>query len=474
MLLAVTNFLCQDVAVVPFLWILPLSLYLVSLIVCFDRDQWYLPRWFALGAIVAILFVCDVAYLDYLQRTSDQPERSFLVDLMRYDVKVVISVYLALFFMICMVCHGEVVRRRPKSEKLTDFYLSVSLGGALGGVVVGIVCPMCLPLALEFNVGLVLSFMLCLWVFWRDGHTKWFSKFSKTLQRLAVGMGIPLVLAVACAQWLTLSRSVGTLPYRNFYGVLTVREFFPHEPETHGLALYHGATLHGYQYVEESKKRQPTTYYTPESGVGRALLAAGQDGPLHVGVVGLGVGTLSSYGKKEDRFRFYEINPLVIELAQKSFSFLSESEAQIEIVSGDARLSMEREEPQNFDLLVLDAFSSDAIPVHLLTQEAMTLYLKHLKKEGVIAVHVSNRYLNLAPVVVGLADATHLQPAIINQMKAEFLHLSPSEWILLTHNHEFLERKGIDEIKKILKPKGNEPLWTDQYNNLFSILRRPG
>ncbi len=485
MLLSVTNHLCQDVAVVPFLWIVPLALYLLSLIICFDRDWWYSRRWFSLSAMIAILVACDLAFLAFLDSMRETSGSGQLWRILRYDVRVVIGVYLTLFFLICMVCHGEVVRRRPRAERLTEFYLTVAAGGALGGIIIAVVCPLVFTSFVELKVGLLASFIVCLSVFLTDlnqrglsspkpvNPKKTTSKPENTLPKVLVGgISILMVAAVAGAQWVSLDQGGAKITARNFYGSLKVREWFDGDPEHYGQAMYHGAILHGYQYLNADKERQPTTYYSEKSGVGRAMSALRTSQPLRVGVVGLGAGTLAAYSQAGDTFRFYEINPLVIALARSPFTFLSHSPANIDVISGDARISLEREESQQFDILVLDAFSGDSIPVHLLTREAMEVYLRHLKPDGLIAIHVSNRYVDLFPVVDRLAAANQLNQLAMSQDEYANLELTPSEWILLAPAQKTLDRAGLRNFGREPTSQPNFPLWTDEYNNLFQLLRQ--
>ncbi len=474
MLLAVTNYLCQDIAVVPFLWIVPLSLYLLSLVLCFDRDQWYASRWFALVAMMVILVACDIQFMTFLHPTREPGKSAGIWDYFRDNLRVIIGVYLALFFLLCVVCHGEVVRRRPDASRLTVFYLTISAGGALGGFVVAILFPAWTSSFVELKIGVLLGFIVCMRAFWVDANRHWFSKYGLPTRRLVRALSLFLVLVVASAQWISMTKGGALVQARNFYGVLTVRTWFVEDPERHGQALYHGAILHGYQYLHEKKRRTPTSYYTEKSGVGRAIVGARPKGPLHVGVVGLGVGTLAAYGQPGDRFRFYEINPLVIEIAKETFSFLRESPAQIEVVPGDARLSLERESPQAFDVIALDAFSGDSIPVHLLTREAIALYLQHLQPDGVIAVHISNRYVNLAPVIGRLAQAFELEQRLVVREEIDTVGLSSSDWMLMARSRSVLDRPTTSGFEPLPMVGPTFPIWTDQYNNLFQVLRRHG
>ena len=479
LLLAVTNHVCQDVAVVPFLWIAPLSLYLLSFIICFDREAWYVRRWFALGAMLGILAASYIAQWGLVEAFLRERNWQWPWANPKANMRLVICVHLTLFFLLCMVCHGETVRRKPVASRLTSFYLTVAAGGALGGVLVAVVCPWLWSSSLELNVGLVLGFALSLGVFLVDAYPRWLARTSLLLKSVGAVLGLVVLGVVVSGQWLAWDREGGLVRVRNFYGVLTVRERFPNDPQRRGLALHHGATQHGYQFLAKEKRRLPTNYFGERSGVGRALRCAQRQGPLRVGVIGLGAGTLAAYGRPGDVFRFYEINPLVIQLAQEQFTFLRDSQAKIEVVPGDARLTLEREEIQEpqalFDVLVLDAFSGDSIPVHLLTREAVALYLRRLKQPaGVIAIHISNRYLNLVPVVTKIAALDELEVAMITNDELDELIMLPSEWMLLTRNRQFLRQEGLREVARVPRLTESFPVWTDQYNNLFQVLRRPG
>ena len=484
MLLCITNHLCQDVAVIPFLWIVPLALYLVSLIICFDRDWWYARRWISLGAMVMILIASDLTYMTFLDSLKATPSKDPLWRFLRYDIRVTIGVYLSLFFLVCMVCHGEVVRRRPVSAKLTEFYLSVSAGGALGGFIVAVICPMVFKSFLELQIGLITSFIVAMTVFLYDLNQRGLSLAKPAAQKkktptksesvvpVAIISIVSLlaVFAVFSAQMVSLDFD-SKLKSRNFYGTLKVREWYEGDPNHFGRAMYHGAILHGYQFMTAEKENLPTTYYSESSGIGRTIMAKRNATPLKIGVVGLGVGTIAAYGQTGDTFRFYEINPHVIDLARQPFTFLGKSPANIEVVSGDARLSLEREESQHFDVLALDAFSGDSIPVHLLTREAMDIYLRHMKPDGIIAIHVSNRYVNLGPVVDRLAAINGLHQLLVAQTEAMYLELSASEWILLASDPQSFQRPELQATGKRPKSWPGFSAWTDDYNNLFELLQ---
>jgi SAM-dependent methyltransferase len=254
---------------------------------------------------------------------------------------------------------------------------------------------------------------------------------------------------------------------RNFYGTLRVRDTGSGEDAVR--RLMHGVIMHGEQYLSGRRRTEPTTYYGPRSGVGLAIRGLASR-PLRVAVIGLGTGTLATYGRPGDVYRFYEINPAVIEVAQKDFSYLSDSKAKVETVLGDARLAMEREAPQGYDVIAIDAFSSDSIPVHLMTREAMAAYLKHLKPDGVIAFHVTNRFLRLAPVVQQLAEERKLPTALVVD-DAEETDFSRTDWVLVTRNAPLLASPAIAKAASTIEAIPGLAIWTDDYNNLFRILK---
>jgi len=286
-----------------------------------------------------------------------------------------------------------------------------------------------------------------------------------------VGVG-----AIFVMQWEERSSVQVLRATRNFYGTLKVFDYYPDDPEDHYHLLLHGATTHGIQFVKPEKSVMPTTYYADSSGVGRAINSL-PDEPRRLGLVGLGTGTLAVYGRKDDYLRIYEINPAVERLARTQFKYLEYCQAKVDVVMGDARLTMEREiaqkNPQRFDLLALDAFSSDAIPVHLLTKEAFEIYLQQLKPDGVLAVHISNRYLDLQPVVEKLADAFKLNVVTISDDNEPEWWIYATTWMLVTRNKELLQSDRIKDVAEMPDPgRKNLPLWTDDYASLFSIMKQ--
>lgn len=479
LLLAITNKICQDIAVIPFLWVMPLSLYLLSFIISFDSPRWYRRRiwWPALAVVLAAdLWLMLGASLTLPDAPVLRPVRWLLAQAGAMTLFKTIALYLVTLFVGCMVCHGELYRLRPPPAQLTRYYLSIAVGGALGGVFVAVVAPMLFSGYFELEVGLGVLAALVATVLYVDGRSPlragrrpWaWAGVTLALAALASGLSYH---AVASTRWaLEVSRT--------FYGVLKVEECYAEDPEQHLLRLMHGTTTHGLQYMAPHKRNRPASYYTPTSGIGRAMRALSHVPGLHIGVVGLGTGTMAAWGKTGDRFRFYEINPKVVDLARRRFSYLAESAAAIELALGDARLSLEREPPQQFDLLVLDAFSGDAIPVHLLTREAFAIYLRHLKPEGLLAVHISNHFLNLEPIVRRLADHFGLQAVAVHDDERQWfdddeegIAAYATDWVLLSRQAHGLEAP---EIKQAAVPLANPdpriPLWSDEQTDLFRIL----
>ncbi len=441
LLLAVTNHITQNIAGIPFLWILPLTLYLLSFVLCFESDRWYRRALF-----LPLLLATFAAAAYGLNQSA-----------VSLNIKLAIPLYCAALFIGCMVLHGELSSLRPSTKYLTRFYLAVSLGGALGGILVGLVAPRVLPSFYELGVGFVVTGLLVA-----------VQVRQRRLLLLAAIMGSVGFATMLVMQVRNDLRSTRLLE-RNFYGRLLVREL--HAPNGVTVRrLLHGAILHGEEYLNGSFRGQPTTYYGASSGVGRALAASAGKAGRVVGIVGLGTGTLAAYGQKGDHFRFYDIDPAVIRVAQQEFGYLRSSKARIDIVLGDARLSLEKEAPNDFDVLAIDAFSGDSIPVHLITREAMAIYRRHMKDDGIIAFHVSNRFLALAPVVARLAEDQGMSMVVINDMQAA-KPLAASEWVLVARSKALLMQPGIVEAAQPAQMIPGLEVWTDDANNLFRILK---
>ena len=444
LLLAVTNHLTQNVASVPLLWLAPLTLYLASFVVAFEGRDLYRPArlwpWLLAWLVAMGWLLVDADF--------------------HFNLPVQLAVFLPGLFLGCLFCHGELYRARPAPRHLTAFYLIVSAGGALGGLLVAVVAPLAFDAYYELAIVLVVLAFLAVVRFGPLGR-------GPGLATLGV-----LLVVSACAAYdgLRFHDDV-RLSERGFYGVLRVKEYGgPGEPG-HLRRLVHGAIMHGEQYMEDGRRDAITTYYTETSGVGLAIRSR-QERRMRVGVVGLGTGTLAAYGRKGDLYRFYEIDPRVIRIAQSEFTYLADSAANIELALGDARLTLEREPPQAFDVLAIDAFSSDAIPVHLITRQALEVYLRHVRPDGIVAFHVSNRFLDLIPVVARLARETGAHAVLVTDEPEEDGSLgSRSDWVLISRDPQALERPGIAEAALPAEDRRGWRTWTDDYSNLIQILK---
>ncbi len=455
-LLSTTSKITQEVAAIPLLWILPLAIYLFSFVLTFSGSRVYNRSIFFL-----LLLISTVAYLWLIVASSTK----YLVQ---------IAIYIVLLFSITMTCHGELYCQRPKKENLTTFYLMVSIGGAVGGIFINFVVPFIFKGFWEFQVGLGVIWILIFgWLMRGHGHS---DNIVHYLLMVITAITMTIVIAAVYKQSRDFSKE-NVASQRNFYGVLSVKERSHENPDEHRYVLTHGITTHGYQFLSSENRYLPTAYYVEDSGVGIGFTYhPARPGTLRVGVIGLGVGVLAAYGEAEDEFIFYEIDPAVLEVAKgEYFSYLDDTEADVEVVLGDGRISLEREMklngPNTFDYIIVDAFNSDAIPTHLLTKEAFELYLKHLKPDGILAIHISNRYLNLRPVVYGLADTLGIEAMEFYHTSSD-IRSSTSAWILLTNNRDFLANPQV-----IIRSEprdfqmGKIRPWTDDYSNLIKILK---
>jgi len=444
MLLGVTNHITQNVASVPFLWILPLILYLVTFILCFEGRGWYQRRIFLVPLATIV-----VAMAWGLHAGGDIMEVTHAVPL-----------YCAGLFICCMFYHGELANLKPSPRYLTRFYLMISLGGALGGLFVGVVAPLIFVTYYEFGIGLIITALLAVYLLWP--LPKWIP---------AIAIGVATAAAYNLNQYVGDLKRGTILMTRSFYGTLRVKDTGPVDEPTSVRRLMHGVIMHGEQSLEPNLKRMPTSYYGPDSGIGLAIRHY-KDKPLRLGVVGLGTGTLAAWGKPGDTFRFYELDPLVLAVAQAQFTYLPDSKAKIESALGDARLNLEREPSNNFDILVIDAFSSDSIPTHLITREALAVYLKHMQPNGIIAFHVTNRYLDLPPVVQKIADAAGMKTAFVSHDPDEKdERYSRTDWIMVTRDESFLTSDIVKKAASVVEVPAGMSLWTDDFNNLLKILK---
>ena len=454
-LLSVTNQITQEVAVIPVLWVLPLTVYLMSFILTFSDEQIYHRTFYAILFGIFTLLTLFV-----------------MLNVTILHVYWQIIVYCLLLFTVCMLCHGELFSLRPSSKHLTLFYLMISIGGALGGLFVNLIAPLIFNGYWEFFLGLTMAVAILLPVL-RGNRTP--HLFDRARFVFSVFTLVTVMLAVLSRYF-----SGALFSDRDFYGVIRVHERIPAGSTAPAYVMSHGITLHGLQFLDAQSRQLPTTYYVPESGAGLAILNHPKYGhkSMRVGLLGLGVGTLVTYGYPGDTYRMYEINPVVVELAQGQgnyFSFLSNSKADVISVLGDARISLERElangEMQDFDVLVLDTFSSGSVPVHLLTKEAFALYLAHLSTDGIIAAHITNLHLDLQPVFWQLSRHYGLNMVRIDysgDAKGGFV----SHWILLSRDDAVLGLPAIQDRAVNLGDYSTDiNLWTDDYSNLFQILK---
>lgn len=442
LLLAVTNHITQNIAAIPFLWLLPLVLYLLSFVLCFESERWYRRAWL-LPPTAVVLALC----------AHGLAEGS-----LGFDLWVAIPLYVGGLFLICMFAHGELARLRPAPRHLTRFYLMLSAGGALGGIAVALVAPRVLPAYYELGIGFVVIAVLAAVVL--------------ASQRWLAG------LAVALALWCGWSLSVqvrsdydgSRLLSRNFYGTLLTLDTTDSDPKERVRQLYHGAVKHGEQYLAPERRREATAYYGATAGIGLAILNS-RSPNRRVGLIGVGAGTLAVYGQAGDHYRFYEINPEVITVANREFSFLRDTPAKVDMVLGDARLSLEKEPPQQFDVLAVDAFSGDSVPVHLITREAMAVYLRHLAPGGIVAFHVTNQFLSLAPVVQRIAAAQGLHAVLIHDEAADS-DLRRTDWVLVARDAAQLRQAAFRPGTVPIPDIPGLTTWSDDFNNLFDVLKR--
>ncbi len=465
LLVAVTTHVTQNVASVPLLWVIPLALYLLSFILCFDSSIWYRRGLFL--RLLGVALAC-MAY-------ALSPSFAGL------PLSVLVGVYCCGLFVCCMFCHGELVRLKPDPAYLTSFYLRISLGSALGAFFAALLAPRIFSGHFELQIALGACAVLVPVVYRRDPRSRFYRARWQPAWLGLVGLAALLVGGLVATGVEESARA--RIMVRNFYGVLSVVDqlgpAWVQAPNATGVEsvenplsrkLMNGSIDHGMQWLSPSRRREPTAYYGADSGIGIALRAAGQQRTaLRVGVVGLGVGTLAAYGRPGDRYSFYEINPLVARLARDEFSYIRDSAAQVNVVLGDGRLSLEREPLGQYDVLAVDAFSGDSIPVHMLTKQAFALYFKHLQPEGVLAVHISNQYLNLKPVVQAAAAVLHKPAVVIDDPGDRARGVFRSTWVLLGNSGGYLGHEEIESAGQRL-PGAAGQLWTDDFSSLFSIL----
>jgi len=461
-LLAITNQMTHEIAVVPFLWVLPLSLYLITFIICFHRESWYDRRW----SVILMIFSVPLA-------THLLLEGSELL------IHWQILGYLVVLFAICMCCHGEMVRLKPLPDHLTFFYICVAGGGALGGAFVGIVAPVFFSGYWEYHL---LIFISCCavftrWIITRD-KSGWFRHRVVVWGPLALFLTLLFTLLVV----LTVLKTIHRVDMRrNFYGAVAVYD----RPSPKGIVriLNHGRIIHGSQIQTPERQYDPISYYGPRSGAALALryhpklARRDENGSFRVGIIGLGIGTVSAFAEDGDLHDYFEINPEVVSLAQEYFTYLDDSPAKIRIFVGDGRVELARrrasEPGHRYDVLIVDAFSSDAIPAHFLTRECFALYDRCLAADGVLVLNISNRFLSLDPVVRGLAEEAGFNVICLAQDSVKDEELYASTWSIVTRNESFLQRPEVLEARADCPAAELDPIvWTDNFISLWHVMRR--
>ncbi|MCE3261305.1 MAG: integral rane protein-like protein [Pseudoduganella sp.] len=442
-LMSATSHLTANIAPIPLLWVLPLVLYLLTFILCFESARWY-KRWLFLP-LMAVLTPVVIAC-------------STFPSLMPSGIVWPVLLFCVSIFTYCMACHGELARLKPPPTQLTAYYLMIATGGALGGMFTGLLAPR----AFNDDYELTLSCIAAVCVVAAACYHRPAEPMQRDARIKATVFCTTLVgvLWAANALW----PSTPTAKARNFYGTVKVKD----AEHTGGTVrqLTHGVIVHGRQFLDPEKRRWPTTYYGDKSGAGIAIAASRHGAGQRVGVIGLGAGTMAAYCRPGDVYRFYEINPLVNQFAERHFSFLRDCPANKQFAPGDARLVLDVESPQQFDMLAVDAFSGDAVPVHLLTQEAFAIYFRHLRADGVLAIHISNRYLDMAPVVRRAADAFQRTAFLSENASDPARGTTASTWVLIGPRAR-LQRYALQEVP----PAPDVRPWTDDYSSLLGIMK---
>ena len=479
LLLSVSNHITQNVASIPFLWVLPLSLYLLTFVLVFEgrggrgyylRSLWLWPTLLAIAAMAWGLV----------------EKRGLL------KIQLAIPLYSLGLLLSCTFCHGELAAAKPASRYLTRFYLMMSIGGAAGGLFVGLIAPKLFRAYLELPLSLVACALLALWLTRprrastdrdrrvqpaedsRRAATDRWATAQHALRVLAplAALATTLVCAHFLRSYVHNAQKRNVYAARNFYGVLRVVQSAPDGDPSAVRRLLHGVIIHGEQRMDPERRSALMSYYGKTSGLGLAVTKA-QPGPRRVGVLGLGIGTIAAYGRPGDTYRLYEINPQVLEAASRYFYYLSGSAARIETVLGDARLVLEREAPQKFDVLAIDAFSGDSIPIHLLTREALAIYLRHIKPDGAVVFNVTNRYVDVAPVIQQLAKDAGYQALLISDDAEDDVSddLFQSDWVIVSNSPRLLADPDVTQRQTPIKPLPGLRIWTDDFSNLFQILK---
>jgi hypothetical protein len=516
LLASITTQISADVAPVPFMWIAPITIYLLSFVVTFSTRSLYRPAVFA-GA----LMIVSALSLDL---------RVFGAQIGFWQFLVTCLFGLAIA---CVICHAELFRARPHTLNLTGFYLTISAGGVMGTLWVAVISPNlfnrdidlpllwgCLVLAIVWRLGRTKDLRTAIAIWWGQTAmmigapllrpTTEYSRWENLRGEIAANSMLLCILLLGLAYLIfrsrqsktrTWSRAIGVgliamplfvigthltsalravpgtvVNYRGFHGEITVVDYKSPNSNSNSRFMSHGTTTHGIQLLAPEYQGYPTSYYVPGSGIGQALSRTNQSSNRHIGVVGLGVGTLAAYGMSGDRIRFFEIDPHVVSVAKTHFSFLSRSDAMIDVVLGDGRLMLNQETftaAPKYDLLVLDAFSGDAVPIHLLTQEAFQIYLNRLSPDGILAINISNRIIDLRRAIEGNARQSRLYLShIIHHPESEDWWRFSSEWLLLAPRRETLNTASITEWSGIANPADLDgPIWSDEFASILPMLR---
>jgi hypothetical protein len=435
---AITQHLTVNVAAIPLLWILPLAAYLLTFVVAFQFPH-LIPR-FPIAGVAAVLLIGLGQFLT-------NPA-------MALPIGLALALFLAELFVAALACHSELYRLRPsETADATWFYLMIAAGGATGAFLIGIAAPLLFRANYDLSITFALTATILVAALWPEGP-----------KPRILGAAITALLLWFCISLRTAYDYDTLLTLRNFYGSLRVkRSVTPAGDDLR--TLMHGTIVHGTQIFTPTLMRTPTTYYAPDSGIGLALENCCGTRPRSIGVVGLGVGTIAAYGRPGDAIRFYEINPAVQPIAQNLFAYLRQSPAAITFATGDARASLTAEPPHHFDVLAIDAFSGDAIPLHLLTTEAMQVYLRQLAPRGILAFHVSNQYVNLEPELAALATSSALTPLTITTESNPATGELRATWVLMTANPQLFTAAHPVTPTPSIHP------WTDDYSSLTPLIR---